>query len=487
MEKITSSYIRDLAICYHRIDNRGMLFDEKIMANLRYDISNKITVLLQELSSSWNCLVYLGADNTKRKVQDSINIGSSKQLLEKLQRLGYDIPKVRRKNKETYETEWAESVEELVLRKVFAESGSSDIKKLLEISELKTLLGRYVNSRRLRGVFYSCYNTAGTITGRRGCKKHTFGLGGNAQTFPTHYGKDSACYTFGQEFQRGIIARPGKIFFKVDQMSAEDWPVNALAENTHGLDELRNQVDRHTNLAAFIFQIPVTSRTKKEWKDSLERYLGKKSRHAFNYGMRGATMADSLAKEGFSYNAAQCQLLLDKVDEYDPSIEKIFHQYVRNTVFGEQMLRTPFGRERHFHGLRQNDANYKVFNEAFSYIPQSVVADNTGFALYKIETDSSNIVNECHDSITQEIPDTLSEAVLHTYNQTRKAFDRPITFHNGITINIPIEGELSYNGKDTVKIEPFTEDGVKAAYQKLKDTYKPPCYDFLEQRIEACA
>lgn len=478
MNKINSTYIHQLAAVYHKIDNRGLLFDEDVMRRLNYDINNKIQSLLFELGHSWQCDCYLGVDKSKAKIPDSINLGSSKQLLAKLKQLNYEVPKVRKKNEETYEVEYKESVEELVLRKVFAETGSLDIQRILEIRELEVLLSRYVNSKRLAGVFFSCYNTAGTITGRRGCKKHTFGIGGNAQTFPKHYSKQSACYSFGHDFLQGIISRPGKLFFIVDQMSAEDWPVNALAGNVHALEELTNQVDRHTNLASYIFGIPVQLRTRSEWKDSIERYLGKKSRHAFNYGMRGATMADSLAKEGFSYSSQDCQKLLDKVDSYDPSVERVFHKYVRDEVFSRQTLSTPFGRERHFHGLRNNDTNYKVFNEAYSYIPQSVVADNTGFALFDIEQDGEFVVNECHDSINQEIRDDLG-AVLECYRRTRRAFDRNIKFYNGIEIQIPIEGEMGYNLKDTVKIKEFTEEAVRAAYLELHNKYQPPSYAFM--------
>jgi len=439
------------------------------MSNLRYDLSNKITQLLEELSFNWNCLVYSGSNLEKRQIQDSINIGSGVQLLAKLKKLGYEVPKVRKKNKETYEVEYKESVEELVLRKIFAESGSSDIKRILEIRELVTLLQRYVNSTRLQGTFYSCYNTAGTITGRRGCKKHTFAVGGNAQTFPKHYSKESACYYAGQKFLQGVVSRPNKIFFLVDQMSAEDWPVNALAENKNALTELANQVDRHTILASSVFGIPITSKTQGEWKNSMERYLGKKCRHANNYGMRGALMSDSLAREGFSYSEKECQNLLDKVNQHDPSIDGVFHSYVRDTIFSKQTLCTPFGRERHFHGLRNNSPNYQILNESYSYIPQSTVADNTGFALFQIERElGGTVLNECHDSILQEVTNNLSE-LRRVFEITRRAFDREIKFHNGISIRIPIEGELGLNMKDTIKISPFNEEGLRIAYEKLRE------------------
>ena len=67
-------------------------------------------------------------------------------------------------------------------------------------------------------------------------------------------------------------------------------------------------------------------------KDGIERYLGKKTRHANNYGMRGQAMSDSLARENFAYSKAQCDALLKKVNEYDPSISGVFHTYVREPV-----------------------------------------------------------------------------------------------------------------------------------------------------------
>ena len=101
-----------------------------------------------------------------------------------------------------------------------------------------------------------------------------------------------------KSFRRCLVARPGKIFLMVDQMQAEDWPTSALANNMEALDDLKNGVDRHRKLGCLIFDIPWDYYTDKEWKDSIERYLGKKTRHANNYGMRANTMSDSLAKEG---------------------------------------------------------------------------------------------------------------------------------------------------------------------------------------------
>jgi hypothetical protein len=391
-------------------------------------------------------------------------------LLAKLKRLGYDIPKIRKKDPDTYDIEYKESVAELALRKIYSATASRDIEAILNVRELDTLRRRYVNSKRVCGVFYSCYNVSGASTGRRSASKHTFGVGGNAQTLPKHYNPQAVAYKYGQDFLRGVIARKNKVFFHVDQYAAEDWPICALSENHNGLNELRNAVDRHTNLASFIFGIPVDSRTKLEWKNSPERHLGKSARYARSYGVRGPTLSDALAKEGYSKTPQYCQGILDKVDEYDPNLEGVFHTYIRDTIFKSNTLSTPFGNERHFHGLRPNDKNYKIFNEAYCYIPQSTVAHNTGFSVRQLEKCHKDIVNECHDSITQE-PYNDIRYLIETYSRTQRAFDRQITFHNGITVNIPIEGELGFNLLDTIKIKPFTEEGVRLAFEELNDLH----------------
>ena len=133
-------------------------------------------------------------------------------------------------------------------------------------------------------------------------------------------------------------------------MQAEDWPTSALANNTEALDDLKNNVDRHRKLGCLIFDLPWDYYTDSGWKDSIERYMGKKTRHASNYGMRANTMSDSLAKEGHSVTPDQCKAILEKVNKHDPSVEHVFHKYIKDCLYANRTLRTPFGRERIFFG-----------------------------------------------------------------------------------------------------------------------------------------
>jgi hypothetical protein len=136
------------------------------------------------------------------------------------------------------------------------------------------------------------------------------------------------------------------------------------------------------------------------------------------------------------------------------------------------MLTTPFGRERQFLSARPHDENSSIFKEAYAFIPQSTVGDNTGFTVLRIETEypasERCVVQEGHDSIVQDVRDDTEQVYKYLLRIT-DAFKRTITFHNGITVEIPIEGEVGYDFNTTVKIKDFTRQGVKLALEELRD------------------
>ena len=125
-----------------------------------------------------------------------------------------------------------------------------------------------------------------------------------------------------------------------------------------------------------------------------------------------------------------------------------------------------------FFSARPNADNSTVFNEAYSYIPQSVVGDNTGFAIFDLETkypkEERFVVQEGHDSIIQDVPNKPD--TIFTYLQrARQAFDRTIEFHNGIKVNIPIEAEIGFDMATTVEFKEFSEQGLKRALEELNE------------------
>jgi hypothetical protein len=474
---ITSAYEHNLARIFHGIDNRGLAMNVTKLANLRGWCNTQIGDLCAKITQNTGTPVYVGAANKPPSVANSVNINYSPSLQKFLKNLGFTLPKIRKKDKDTHAFEMKDSANKLVLQKVLADpnlwpaSSTIDaamiIKSLLEVHGIAKVRGTYVNARLHDNTYFCNYSVTSTLTGRRGSKKHIFNLGNNAQNFPKHS-------ELGSRFRECIISRPGKLFLFVDQVSAEDWPVQALAENFQALEEMRRGVNRHYRFASLIFGIPELQlregRANHDQSAEIYYYLGKKSRHANNYRMRATTMSEALAAEGYSFGVDACKLMLEKVNAADPNVANIFHTYIEREIFNNKFLKTPFGRERQFFGLRPNDKNWDIINEACAWIPQSLIGDNTGLAITYIDNyfDSRDyIVNDGHDSICQEIPDNF-ERLREVFNPTRKAFDRTITFHNGIEINIPIEAELGYTWNDTVKLGDLSEDGLKTAYYEVK-------------------
>lgn len=489
-DRITATYLHKLQAIYHGIDSRGIVVSTERLKDASAYIDSDIVKQCAIVSSVWGVACYIGgANKPDASLGVSINLNSSSGSntpLEHLKKMGFKIPKVSARDEDGNYIQ-KESLAELVLQKIYATNqfgtvgGDSAIRALLRIRELGTLRARYINANLYPKdgfkVFLSNYNCAGTVTGRRGSRKHAFGYGGNAQNFPKHG-------ELAKIFRRCLVARPGKILLMVDQMQAEDWPTSALAENTEALDDLLNGVDRHRKLGCLIFDLGWDHYTEQEWKESIERFLGKKCRHANNYGMRGNTMSDSLAKEGYSLTPVQCQNILNKVNQVDPSVDKVFHANIKKQLDIDRTIRTPFKRERVFFGLRpgESGSNTKIFNEAYSYIPQSTVGDNTGFAVHALETGAigtrGHIIQESHDSIVQEIDDNVS-SIWDFIQETKEAFNRNITFPNGITINIPVEGEIGFDfyhtqtfkssRTKTKKLEDLSYQDVQSAYYALKE------------------
>ena len=497
--RVSSSYEHALQSLYWDIGIRGIRVDTSVLAKASAIADAEIARNLAIASKQWSCPVFIGAENNPsfgesdeedeeppaEQAGGAVNINATQgkyALLAKLKDLGYNIPKITKKNEEG-DYEQKDSTGELAIQRMLSENqfnypgGDPALRAVLKVRELGKLKTSYLNARLLRrrdSDFFICtYNVAGTVTGRRSSRRHPFGFGNNAQNTPKHSS------TAGL-FRECLVARESQILLFVDQIQAEDWPVNALAENYNALKDLDSGADRHSALASFIMQRRIPAKGDPDWDEAqygMYRFVGKKARHANNYGMEAPRFADVLAQElpEFYVPIGTCKAILEAVDKADPQIKGVFHAYVRAALSSERILRTPapFLRERQFLSVRPTESpNSQRIKEAFAFIPQSTVADNTGFAILDLEANAKGaVIQEGHDSVVQDIPDTY-DSVYKTLCTTRVAFDRFICFHNGIKLNIPIEAEVGYNFKDTVKIKAFTLAGVKEAMDKLRENAK---------------
>lgn len=467
----------------HCIQNRGIFVDTSRLATLRAKVIKHLEGICRDAQAFTGCPTFFDKptatafqrfakahSNGRVKKQGDIsvfNLGSPKQIIELFDRLNIYLPSENFKKK----------TDEEAMQKAFAKTGHKMPKLILESRGLNKLKGTNIDAVLREGVLYTDYTSTGTVNGRRSSSMlwddTPFEYGSNTQNLPKH-GK-GIIGDFQKEYRECLVARPGKIFLSCDQVQAEDWIVQGIIKDQggspQGFKELLDGVDRHRKLASVIFRKPEAECG----KDSHERFLGKKTRHAGNYDMGGFRFAVALAKEGYTDAPIQgidmesyCDLLLAAFHLYDPGIRGVFHKYIQTRLETDRTLINPFGRVRIFFSLHPSRDNTKIFKEAYSTLPQSTVSDNTLQALNIIEVERPGaLTKEDHDALTMEIDDTPS-SISDGIDLFYKAFDRKITLEKGLTFKIPIEFELGYDLKNMKGITKLTFAEVREKLREAK-------------------
>lgn len=480
LRPFAQEYVIRLAHALFHIENRGILVDRVRLGALREHILRKIeqacdkveAVVQRPVASAQECKTcpkdacvcglrtVRGISRAKQwtlkfGAEQVLNLGSPKQLITELEKRNIKIPKKRGRKEQ--------SLDEETLRRITIDNNQEPLPNLiLEVRELNKVKGTYVDTKLLNDILYSAYKATGTDTGRRSSSENVFGFGTNAQNMPKHT-------ELGLAFRECLVARPGKVFVEGDQKGAEDWIVQAIIVDNGGdrtgLNELLAGINRHKRLASFLFSKPEAEID----KAGMHYYAGKKTRHAGNYAMQAEQMSTVMLLEmGLNMPVAYTEWLLRRFHEHEPGIVQVFHKYVERTLSDTRALRTPLGRERVFFGCRPGSNNMDVFRQAYAYIPQSTVGDNTGMAAVKLAEWGFTQVQDVHDSVVLEVDDN-PEAIINAVEAISKAFDRPLTFPRGTVVNIPIEHQVGYNQKDMKTCpEHPTLDGLRDILAQLQ-------------------
>lgn len=450
LEEFYSEYEMPLARAFYHIDKRGVLIDQDRLGKFIKLLESRLVGCCNVIESEVKMKVVPKQPKGVKTPPGTLNLSSPKQLIDVIT----NVLKIKLKSQFNYKDKTSSiSSGEEALNEAYAQSGNIALKSILEARELNKIKGTYAEAVLVDSVLYTSYGVANTVTGRRSARATIFtnqdgnAIGTNAQNLP----KQS---DLGKQFRECIISRPGHIFVSCDQAQAEDWIVSAIiADNgggTHGLDELKAKADRHKNLAMKIFKKPESECG----KGTMLRYMGKKTRHAGNYGMQAPRMAAVLAAEGFAVNRQYCEVLLNEFHKAEPEIRNTFQYRVENELRTSRTLQTPIGRTRYFFGLRPGADNGKLFKEAYSYIPQSTVGDNTGLAVLHCENVQPGWVHmDHHDAITLEVPDSERD-IRSAISLLTEAFNRKLEFPNGTVVQIPVEFELGYDLKNEVDFNP---------------------------------
>lgn len=463
-----NNYEMPLARAFFSINSRGMLVDTQALGVLRQHIDGELASACGRISAQLSGrAVVAQAEKSKAKAKSKkvsvsgsqvggvagttrtsplnaipsgsnglnvLNLSAPKQVGDVLKSLGMKLPSKNRGN-----GKWSESTDEESLQELFAQNGHPLLKEILRVRALNHTLTNDVNARLTDdNILLGCFETAGTVTGRRSCGDNFLGLGTNLQNRPKHT-------DLAKRLRECYVARPGKIFVACDQISAEDWIVQGIiadqSGDRRGLDELLSGVDRHAKLASFIFSKPLAACG----KDTPDRFMGKKTRHAGNYDMEAFRFACEMVKEGHHVKQDFCQFLLDRFHQADPGIKGVFHEFVKRELTTKRTLTNLFGRERQFFSLRDYADNKKIFKEGYAQIPQGTIGDNTGLAILYLETHHPGyVLLDVHDAVYLETADNIA-AISTAMSWLATAFDRVIRFPKGLEIKIPIEFEIGYD------------------------------------------
>ncbi len=436
------------------IERRGVETDPRELLNLRSYIDTELDKSCARIGQIVGKPVARNKATASATDPPAVNLGSQPQVKQLLKDLGLKVPRVRGSGKE--------STGEEQLNVMFAETGHPFLKELLAVREFSKIGGTYVDAKLVDNTLYCVYKVGGTVTGRRSSGKNPLGFGTNHQNQPKHS-------PLGKRFRSCIVAREGKIFIECDQVGAEDWIINGIiadqSGDRRGINELQSGIDRHQRLASFIFGVPADQCDREA--PTIYRYVGKRTRYAGSYGMGGKKFAAVLAKEGYALPQEHCDFLLQKFHQYDPGIREVFQRHIEKEVIDKRLLINLFGRERQFMAVHPYRDNSDIFRDAYSYIPQGTVGDNTGAAILVVEAGLQTVVMETHDALVLEVVDDVG-TIFNAVGLLKRSFDRVLTFPNGFQVNIPIEIGIGYNLKDITRCVDLTLTGLTNTHATLQ-------------------
>jgi hypothetical protein len=386
-----------------------------------------------------------------------VNYNSPKQVKELL----YDQMKIKPIDRDHSTGE--DIIARLLKDKVKDESYRRVLSNILEIRRVNKTLSTYLYAMPdFDGRMRTQIRIVGTETGRssdsileppvRPCK-----IGYAFKTITKHG-------DIGQDIRTTLIADEGFVIVNIDLSQAEGRVV-ALLSNDDKLLEAYDKIDIHrrtAKLALFGGDLNL-SYEPDEWadalgKDSSERFIGKKTRHAGNYFMQWKEFMKQVIGDcrrfhiEFTISAFSAKQILERFHAASPNIINVFHKEVKDEIDTSRALINPFGRLRRFFDRPGN----QLYKEAYAFIPQSTVKDRLTLSALEIRRRKYPIrlANEAHDSLTYLMPIGEYKDICR---ELKPIMEEPINFSKcslkrGCLV-IPCDFEYGDNYKDLHKLK----------------------------------
>jgi DNA polymerase I-like protein with 3'-5' exonuclease and polymerase domains len=183
--------------------------------------------------------------------------------------------------------------------------------------------------------------------------------------------------------------------------------------------------------------------------DKTWRFWGKKANHGLNYDLGYKVFA-------FLYEIPEkdAKYIVDKYHQAYSGVRK-YHDWIKRQLGATRTLTNVLGRKRRFLG-QWGDS---LFKEAYSYIPQSTVADiiNHRGLLYIWKNKDNffrglQLINQVHDSIVFQISlDVSWEEHAKMLTLIKQSLEAPLSWNNR-SFYIPVDCEQSRRMKPTKKV-----------------------------------
>lgn len=333
---------------------------------------------------------------------------------------------------------------------------------------------------RMRTTYFPCLKTGRSSTGQQdepirpeieivdeNGKKKKKSLGTAFQTMTKHG-------DIGQDIRSMYIPdSDDEIFIQADSAQAEARVVFLLANDEQALEDIDTH-DYHALTASWFFGGDESDYSKKVLGyESPIRFAGKTLRHAGHLGARKRRAATELNTQARKYKIpititeADADRALKIFHARQPKIQQIFHNEVIEALKNTKRLIAPvpygidaeYGGTRIFYERFGDDLN----REAFSYIPQRAVTDNTKAAGIRIKSliPEIKIVMESHDALLFCIP---KSEVNNWVPIIKQEMERPINFHNCSLkrrhLKIPCEIEIGENYQEFQKFKQILKKEV---------------------------
>jgi uracil-DNA glycosylase family 4 len=422
-----------------------------------------------------------------------INVNSPKQI----QSLLWDNLKLPRKDS-TGEEDITALLNSSSIWKNRDESHRRICELILEDRRVRKSVSTYLMAlpdydRRMRTTYFPCLDTGRTSTGQQdppirptievideNGKKKDKVLGTAFQTMTKHgdIGADirgmyipdiSHIETFQTSW--GIHTseiQEDEVFIQADSSQAEARVVWLLADDEEAL-ELVDTIDYHAHTAVWFFgpnEELFNYDKKKLGYEHPIRFCGKTLRHAGHLGAakrRASIEVNTQARKykiPITITEAIAEQALNIFHSKQPRIRGVFQNGIVECLKKDRQLiaALPYGIDAPAGGKRTFFERWgeELFRQAFSYIPQRTVSDNTKAAAIRIKNQipTIKIIMESHDALLFSIPISKVQSYAPII---KKEMERPINFSQCSlkrrSLKIPCELEIGKNYRDLSKFK----------------------------------